>query len=401
MRACGFHQLGDYMKKWIVCNGPNWYSSSITSTKQLMRIFRENGYRVLWINPIAFKSPFVNSATRRSAMERIRLKFLTHLRWLRRDDGKQWILVPVYVPSFQRWVERLNRWLVSVQVWMICRFLGIRIKETILWISGSFTAEAFLDWPFRRKIYQAADLISAFRNASPVLKEKLEARERNLCRKVDMIFPASKRISEGLAALSGAVEKIHILHHGVDFSHFSKPISPAYKLLKIRSMKRPVAGYFGSLSDANDKIVFLTMADRGFSVVLIGTPVGDYEALQRHPHVHFLGSIPYAELPAYATAFDVALLNWRMHEWILNCFPVKALEYLALGLPIVSCKIPVLMEYFADEISFVQTAEEFVEEAKRLVAADTPELRRRRREAVHLWSWNNRFLLVKELLEIA
>lgn len=388
------------MKKWIICNGPDWYHPSITSTKQIMRLFKENGYYVLWINPIAFKSPFVNSANHRSAMERITSKFWTHLRWLRRDAGKQWILVPVYVPSFHKWTEPMNRWLVGFQVLLICRVLDIRITETILWVSGSFTVEALLDWPFWRKVYQAADLISAFRNASPTLKEKLEARERNLCHKVDVIFPASKKISDGLAALSGAGEKIHILHHGVDFSHFSKPISPADKLLEIRSKKRPVAGYFGSLSDANDKIVFLTLADRGFSVVLIGTPVGDYEVLQRHSHVHFLGSIPYAELPAYAAAFDVALLNWRMHEWILNCFPVKALEYLALGLPIVSCKIPVLMEYFADEISFVQTADEFADEARRLVAADTPERRRKRQDSVRFWSWDNRYRYIEKVLAL-
>lgn len=388
------------MKKWIICNGPNWYGSSITSTKQLMRLFRENGYHVLWINPIAFKSPFVNSANRKTALERIKLKFLTHLRWFRLGAERLWVLVPFYLPSFQEWTERLNRWLVSVQVRLICWILGIRIKQTILWVSGSFTVEALLDWPFRRKVYQAADQISVFRNATPVLKKKLEARECKLCHKVDVIFPASRRISEGLAALSGDVGKIHLLHHGVDFSHFSQPIPPADKMLKIRSMGKPVAGYFGSLSDANDKIVFLTLADRGFSVVLIGTPAGDYEKLRLHPHIHFIGSVPYADLPEYATVFDVALLNWRMHEWILNCFPVKALEYLALGLPIVSCKIPVLMEYFPNEISFVQTADEFAKEARRLITVDTPELRRQRRNSVRFWSWNDRYRYIEKVLAL-
>lgn len=401
MRASGFPQLGGYMKKWIVCSGPEWYSPSVTSTKQLMRLFKTNGYCLLWINPIAFKSPFVNSINRKSALEKIKYKFLTHLRWLRRNSKRQWVLVPVYLPLFKKWADSLNRWLVRIQVRVVCLALGIRVKKTILWISGSFTAEAFLDWPFQRKVYQAADLISGFRNAAPALKAKLQARESNLCHRVDVIFSASERISQGLANLSGTAEKIHLLHHGVDLEHFSKSLPPPEKMVRIRAMEKPVAGYFGSLSDANDKIVFLRMADKGFSVVLIGIPTGDYRQLRQHPDIHFLGVVPYQQLPSYAAHFDVALLNWRMHEWILNCFPVKALEYLALGLPVVSCRIPVLMEHLRDEISFVRTADEFADEARRLVVADTPVQRRKRREAVRLWSWSSRFEYVREVLEIA
>ena len=387
-------------KKWVICSGPDWYRPSITSTKQLIRQFRINKYSVLWINPIAFKSPFVNSTTRSSALNKIKNKLRTHLRFISRDSKNFWVLTPFYLPSFGALADRSNNWFVRFQVRLCCLLLGIPVKESFLWISGSFTAESLLDWPFHKKIYQAADLISEFRNASPELRSKLEWREKNLCRKVDAIFPASEKIAEKLAGFGEKREKIHLLHHGVDYEHFSRPIKPADKIQQIRATGKPVAGYFGSVTDANDKEVFLALAENGFSVVIIGMILGDYSRLKGHIDIHMLGPIPYDELPAYAAGFDVALLNWRMHDWILNCFPVKTMEYLAMGLPVVSCKIPVLMKHFVDEISFAETPAEFVQEAQKRVIGDSMEDRKKRSYRMRDWSWQSRYEYIREVLQI-
>lgn len=388
------------MRKWAICSGPDWYRPSVTSTKQIVRQFQRDGYHVLWVNPIAFKSPFVNSSNKSSARKKIKNKILTHLRWFRRDGRGFWVLVPLYLPAFGTQSEAFNRRLVALQVGVCCLLLGIRMKSSILWISGSFTAEGLLPRPFKRKVYQAADLISGFRDASPELTQRLRERERNLCDKADVVFAASEKIAEKLVELCGDTGKVKLLLHGVDFEHFTRPVELAASIKRIRALGKPVAGYFGSLSDANDKEVFLSLADHGFSVVVIGKVLGDYAALSGHESIHFLGSVPYPELPAYASGFDIALLNWRMHEWILNSFPIKALEYLALGLPVVSCKIPVLMKYFSDQMAFVDTPEEFVDMAKQIVNADTAAARNERKESVRSWSWVVRFAFVKETLNI-
>src|SRR5207237_10456008 len=58
------------------------------------------------------------------------------------------------------------------------------------------------------------------------------------------------------------------------------------------------------------------------------------------PNVHLLGRKPYAELPAYCKAFDVAINPFRINELTLNANPLKVREYLAAGLPVVSTDIP-------------------------------------------------------------
>ncbi len=386
--------------KWIVASGPDWYLPTVSSTEQLMRQFNNDGYGVLWINPIAFKSPFVNSSSRSSVLRKIKNKIRTHLRWLRREAQGFWVLVPLYIPSFSARADRLNRWLIKVQIKFCCILLSINVRNSILWASGSFTAESILGWPFFRKVYESADLISGFRGASPALKQKLEQREKNLCFQATNVFAASEKIAEKLNLLCANKTKIKLLHHGVNYNHFSSRRSTADIMKKIKAKGKPIAGYFGSLSDANDKDVFLALAEQEFSVVIIGKVLGDYGELQQHENIYFLGPIPYPELPSYASAFDVGLLNWRMHEWILNCFPVKSLEYLAMGLPVVSCKIPVLMDHFANEMSFVETPAEFLTEARRLVAEDSLVLRENRRDAVRKWSWDSRYDYVRKILEL-
>jgi glycosyltransferase involved in cell wall biosynthesis len=384
-------QLSSYMRKWIICSGSDWYNPSMSSTKQIGLQFKQDGYRVLWINPVAFKSPFVNSANYRSVWIKIKNKIRIHLCWFRRNSADDWVLVPLYFPVFWKSAEPLNRILVSLQVRICCFLLGIRISRSILWIAGSFTAEPLLEWPFFQKVYEAADLISGFRNASPELKRRLQMREKNLCDRADVVFAASETIAEKLKELCGDKNKVVVLHHGVNYKHFSEPGEIHPQMQAIRDIGRPVAGYFGSLSDANDKAVFKALAQAGFSVVLIGKLLGDYKELEAIPNIFFIGSVDYQILPSYACGFDIGLLNWRMHEWIENCFPIKALEYLAAGVPVISCNIPVLKKYFSEQIMFVDTPQEWVRGARELVKADSKEKRRVRQNAVRNWTWESRY----------
>jgi glycosyltransferase involved in cell wall biosynthesis len=78
----------------------------------------------------------------------------------------------------------------------------------------------------------------------------------------------------------------------------------------------------------------------GGSLVLLGKVAMDLGALQRLPNVHLLGRQPYATLPAFCKGFDVGLIPFPINEVTLNANPLKAREYLAAGLPVVSTAIP-------------------------------------------------------------
>jgi glycosyltransferase involved in cell wall biosynthesis len=380
------------MKKWIICSGPDWFRPSVTSTRQIAFRFREKGYSVLWVNPVAFKSPSVNSDNKKSRQKKIVNKLKTHLKIFRKVEDGLYVLIPFYIPAFSPGWDRFNARLMKVQMRILTLILGIRYRDAILWISGSFTLSPLLDKQFRTKVYQAADLISDFRTTNQSLLAELRKKELHLSTAVDHLFASSPNIQKKLQDLSG--REVNLLTHGVDFEHFTKQVNLHPRMAEIKAKGLPVAGYFGTLSDANDKEVFRILGENGFSVVIIGKVLGDYSMLESKDNIYFTGPVGFRDLPSWANAFDVCLLNWVMADWIKNSFPVKTLEYLAMGKPVVSCRIPVVEQMFGKLVYFADTPREFLEQARTALGENSAELKAERVRIAALHTWNSKFEFV-------
>jgi teichuronic acid biosynthesis glycosyltransferase TuaH len=107
----------------------------------------------------------------------------------------------------------------------------------------------------------------------------------------------------------------------------------------------PVAGVVGQLSDRID-IGFLTaVADSGVGLLLVGPRQARWsparaEALLARPNVHHVGPVPFEELPRWFARIDVGLTPYADSAFNRASFPLKTLEYLAAGLPVVSTNLP-------------------------------------------------------------
>jgi glycosyltransferase involved in cell wall biosynthesis len=130
------------------------------------------------------------------------------------------------------------------------------------------------------------------------------------------------------------------------------------------------------------------------SLVLLGKVTMDVERLRSLPNVHFLGRKPYAALPGYARAFDVALIPFPVSEVTLNANPLKAREYLAAGLPVVSTPIPEVE--VLGECLIGKTPDEFAAHIARALAAPGPSLARS--ETMRRHSWRARLDEIEEHL---
>ena len=386
------------MKKWVLCNGPDWFRPSITSTRQIICQFRNHGYNILWVNPIAFKSPSVNSVNKKSIHKKVINKLKTHLKFFKKVETGFYVLVPFYIPVFNRFWEGINASLIKFQINIIAGFLGFKTKDTILWISGSFTLSPLLKKTFLTKVYQAADLISEFRTKDTLLLGDLQKKEIYLSQNVDYLFASSPNIQHKLQKISN--REVHLLTHGVDFNHFSKTHKLHPGIVKIRDKGKPIAGYYGSLSDANDKEVFRVLAENGFSVVIIGKILGDYSYLMNTENVYFTGPVAYNELPSFAKGFDVCLLNWIMADWIKNSFPVKTLEYLAMGKPIISCHIPVVKQLFGELVYFAETPQDFLWQAKLALEENNEELENLRLNKAAEQTWEEKYKHIARIVGI-
>jgi glycosyltransferase involved in cell wall biosynthesis len=72
--------------------------------------------------------------------------------------------------------------------------------------------------------------------------------------------------------------------------------------------------------------------------------------LPQAPNITYPGQVQYADLPQVMAEFDVALMPFALNEATRSISPTKTLEYLAAGLPVVSTRVPDVVNTFADVV---------------------------------------------------
>lgn len=173
---------------------------------------------------------------------------------------------------------------------------------------------------------------------------------------------------------------------GVDYQLFSTPQMPPPD---ISELPRPVIGYFGTISERVDFEIITQLADH-FShgtIALIGPIHLPAHLLPQRSNIHYLGLRRNFELPAYAQAFDVALIPFRITEATVKLNPVKTLEYLAAGLPVVATSLPDLVKFYSEIVHIAASPDEFVEAVQRVLAQPSPDRKAAGREIARKASW--------------
>ena len=122
------------------------------------------------------------------------------------------------------------------------------------------------------------------------------------------------------------------------------------------------------------------------------------ERLTARPNVHCLGFVPYAELPRYARYFDVGLIPFVLNRLTRAVNPVKLMEYLALGLPVLATRLPEL-ETVAGPIRLGQTPAEFRAGLREALALCGPEARAEARAVARRNTWDRRVEQLSAFLE--
>jgi glycosyltransferase involved in cell wall biosynthesis len=208
--------------------------------------------------------------------------------------------------------------------------------------------------------------------------EAIHAVELEALAAADRVFYTAQALLDHERDLAG--DRACFLDHGVDVDHFQRRPAAAVPD-DLAAIPGPRIGFFGGLDDYLvdfDLLEALAEAMPEASVVLIGDAPSSLRRFDRLPNVHLLGYRPYADIPAYGSGFDVALMPWLDNEWIRYCNPIKMKEYLALGLPVVSTDFPEVRRY-ASLIRVAPDREAFIDAVRQTVqdgGLGTPETRR-------------------------
>ncbi|MFX0196645.1 MAG: glycosyltransferase [Candidatus Hodarchaeota archaeon] len=222
--------------------------------------------------------------------------------------------------------------------------------------------------------------------------------EDKLTLDADLIFCVSLKLYE--EKLKYRQKNVYYLPHGVDFHHFYRATRALPLPDDIKPIKPPIVGYFGSLTNRNDQSIIEYCATKrpDFSFVLLGQVLGNYQFLQNLPNVHFLGYKDYAKLPNYGKAFDVCIMFWKTSEWIEYCNPVKTMEYLAMGKPVVSVPIAEISRKFHGLISIANSPEQFLRKIEEELRNNNLSKQKERTQSVTNETWNARALQISEII---
>ncbi|HKW48432.1 MAG TPA: glycosyltransferase [Gemmatimonadaceae bacterium] len=197
---------------------------------------------------------------------------------------------------------------------------------------------------------------------------------------VDAVVATAKSLLATKRASSG---RGFYLPQGVNYDHFAtrQPLPP-----DLAAIPRPRIGFAGDLALRCDLDLLrdLALSHPEWSVVLVGPINVDVSSLAL-PNIHILGNRPYRDLPAYVQGFDVGIVPYLLNAWTRAVDPLKTLEYLAAGIPVVSLALPEIYKY-SPPVRVARGHKEFIDAVQNALAEPATAVAARRALArEHTW----------------
>ncbi|MHB1529823.1 MAG: glycosyltransferase family protein [Acidiferrobacteraceae bacterium] len=369
----------------FIAFGPDW-GRHPSSLGHLMRAVARTE-PVVWINSIAQRSPrFTLQDTRRAAQ-----KLWAGLR-ARADAAGDGIVVvhPRVLPYHQyAIVRKLNGRLLGRQLKPL---LAHPRPQSLVVVSSNPAAIALIE-------HLKPDLSCYFCMDDYARMSDSDARLIEICeelmlRRADRVFATSQT----LCALKngGRFPAIH-LPHGVDADHFGVPPPPPDVIARL---PRPIIGFHGIIGSRVDieLIERIAVSFPKASIVTLGKVEVNLSLLRRHSNFHVFDAVPYEDLPRWIQAFDIGLVAYRHDGHTQSVNPLKLLEYLALGIPVVADDVPEL-KFHGTHIITAKSHDSYLAAVAGLIArypfSDGERAERRAYARMHTWEQRaERFLAV-------
>jgi glycosyltransferase involved in cell wall biosynthesis len=215
--------------------------------------------------------------------------------------------------------------------------------------------------------------------------KSLDYLEKQLLKKVNAVFSVSEGLKHTRIPSSG---RSYFLPQGVEIEHFRKKNDDGVSL-KL-NLQKTVIGFFGLISEWIDVTLFTQAAKKypEYSFLIIGRSTVDVSNFAKFSNIHYIGPVKYEQLPAYAKLMDVGLIPFKINKLTVAANPLKLLEYMSLGLPVVSTNLPEVKK-FSDYAFVAMNNDQFIEFIKKAVNMNNREAAKLRIQLSEKYSWES------------
>ncbi|MEX2156225.1 MAG: glycosyltransferase [Gemmatimonadales bacterium] len=379
----------------IVCFA-NDYRGDPTSKHHIMRLLAAHT-DVLWVESAGMRRPKLSNPL---DLRRIVARVRRSAAGVRREGtDRLHVVSPLSIPlPGRRAATRINRWLYRRAVQKALVGLDLA-RAPLLWVYTPTVAPYLASWPRAGLVYHCVDRWWAFSDYDSAVMRDCHAR---LCREADVVFASAAELLNDCVRYT---PRAHLVRHGVEWEHFSRAAlanPPLERPADIRDIRTPIIGFVGLIHEWVDRDLLCQVAAAypRATVVLIGRVQVDDTRLRAMPNIRLLGQRPYAELPAYAAAFAVALVPFVRNELTAAVNPIKLREYLCAGLPVVATALPeIALLQDRPRLRVAHSPAEFLAGVGEFVAAGPgPAARRDAALAERGESWSGRCALMARLV---
>ena len=218
------------------------------------------------------------------------------------------------------------------------------------------------------------------------------------------VLAINDKLREYVLEIGAPSERTHVLKAGINFARFDPKISGHVVKKQYGLTKKDIVLFFmGWLYKFSGlKEVTLQLAKiENYNVKLLIVGEGDaYNELQQireqfnlKDRVILTGKRSYSEIPTFIAASDICLLPAYPAEKIMqDIVPIKMYEYMAMGKPVISTRLPGVMREFGKDngVFYVDKPEDVIQKAMDLISnGDLKKLGSKARSFAERCNWDN------------
>ncbi len=350
--------------------------------------------RILWVNTIGMRTPQLTVYDMKRSIEKI-------VSWFSFTKKKEYslpenikVLNPIMLPFNNiSLIRKINT--LSVKRTVSNAMLNWNISSPIVIASVTNVADYVTLFDAQAVVYYCVDEYVEWPGADRNLVIEME---EHLLAVSDLVLATA----DDLCQKKRRNGKLPVfIPHGVDFEHFNikRQVSDSELL---QNLKPPIIGFFGAVSEWLDfeMLIYAAKARPEWSFVLLGPIDTNVSILNGITNIHLPGKVSYKDLPLHAAAFDIGLIPFVVNELTISVNPLKLIEYLACGLPVVSSALPEVVKF--SEFAYIANDKySFVEAIELALKEDNELLRQSRKNIARTYSWRSIADRFAEHIELA